>query len=62
LEVDKNSELRRLKKRWVTDLIIEVQKVLNNKELKFNDVNTDLSKQLQEAFTFCNNEYPAYSN
>ncbi|MDP2396594.1 MAG: hypothetical protein Q8S84_05405 [bacterium] len=51
-----------MKKKWVVDLINEVQKLLKDKTLKYNDINLDLSKYLQEAFTFCNKEYVNYLN
>lgn len=62
IEVDKDSELRKLKKIWVKDLINEVKKLLSNKSLRYQDINKTLSKKLHEAYTFCNIEYPAYIN
>ncbi|MDP2090168.1 MAG: MBL fold metallo-hydrolase [Candidatus Gracilibacteria bacterium] len=62
LKVDKENEFKYLKKKWVVDLINEVQKLLKDKTLKYNDINLDLSKYLQEAFTFCNKEYVNYLN
>lgn len=61
MEVDRDSEARKLKKLWVKDLLSEIKNLLSDKKLKYKDINKKLSKKLQEAFTFCFNEYPAFT-
>ncbi len=60
-EIDRDSEARKLKRLWLKNLLDEVKSLLYDKNLNHKDINWNLSKKLEEAFTFCHYEYPAYN-